>query len=481
MPTFAGAQGPATRPAEPISVQQPRPVDALIQQIREAQEPSSAIQAYAEARTVAPTDVAIEAAYVHRMAEFGLPEMANQQAQDLLVRSPEDGVAWAVVGYLAAKRDQMDAAATDVAAAAQLAPDNPFTQRTGAQIVAWADSRPDKAVLSAETRVAVNNIRSKLSNKAEYAQAYQGALSAYQRLSEAPAATTQPATAAPSAPVTIAPSDQTMVEPTYVPGPMSTSYPPPYESYAAPYYSSDVYAAPYWYPSYVYSNYWWWPTCSSFIIVDNDCREAFFRHDHDHDFGGFHGRDRGARIGDPHFFNHLGDASFNHGRSPGNAEFNHGRFPGNQSSAHGGFVMAPVGHGNPVAALPPIGHEPVRSGDVGKWGGGTRIVTWPSGPGTFSPAVPSGRILSGGERSLGGVRFEPRPSMPPMIGSPGGRGAWSSPAPSAGRGGGGEVFSHQAPSRVEGPAMSSGSGGERWSGGGGGREMSGGGRGGGRR
>ncbi len=469
MPTFAGAQGPATRPAEPIPVQQPRPVDVLIQQIREAQEPSSAIQAYAQARAVAPTDVAIQLAYVHRMAEFGLPEMANQQAQDLLVRSPQDGVAWAVVGYLAAKRDQMDAAATDVAAAAQLAPDDPFTQRTGAQIVAWADSRPDKAVVSAETRVAVDHIRNKLSGKPEYAQAYQGALSAYQRLAQAPTATTQPATVAPPAPAAMAPSDQTALEPTYVPAPLSTSYPPTYEM---PYYSSVVYAAPYWYPCDLHSNYWWWPTCSSFIIVDSHCREAFFRHDHDHDFGGFHGGDR-ARIGDAHFFNHLADANF----------FNHGRFPGNQSSAHGGFVMAPVGHGNPVAALPPSGPQPVRSGDVGKWGGGTRIVAWPAGPREFSPAAPSGRILSGENHSYGGVPIERRPSMPAMIGSPSpGRAAWSPAVPSVSRGGGGEAFSHEVRSRSDGPTMSSGfsgSSGERWSGGGGG--MSGGGRGGGHR
>ena len=150
------------------------------------------------------------------MAEFGLPEMADQQAQDLLARAPDDAVAWAVTGYVAAKRNQMDAAATNLVSAAQLAPDDVFVQRTGAQIVAWADSRKDKTEVTPQTLVAIGTIRNKLSGKPEFAQAYQEALDAYQRL--ASTAATQPATPAPAA---VAPGYDSMLEPNYNPDVLS--------------------------------------------------------------------------------------------------------------------------------------------------------------------------------------------------------------------------------------------------------------------
>ena len=80
---------------------------ASAQAILQAPDPSSAIQAYSYARINAPTDLAIEQAFVHRMVSFGLPEMADMQAADIIQHRSDDGVAWAVAAYMYAKRDQM--------------------------------------------------------------------------------------------------------------------------------------------------------------------------------------------------------------------------------------------------------------------------------------------------------------------------------------------------------------------------------------
>lgn len=445
VPPLVRAQEAATRPAEPVAVQQPSPANVLVQRVREAQDPSSAIQAYADARAVAPTDLEVQRAYVHRMSEFGLPEMANQQAQDLLTRAPDDGVAWAVVGYLAAKRDQMDSAATDLSSAAQLAPDNPFVQRACAQIVAWADSRKDKTEVSPQALVAVGNIRNKLNGKPEFAQSYQGALSAYQRIAMAPAATAQPPVTTPSEPATQAPGDDTLLGPSsYYPSPAVSGYEQPI--YPQPYYyTPSYYAEPYWYPSGFYGGYWWWPTASSFVFINDDFHNHF--NHHDHDFNDFHHHHGEADFRDPHFFDH-GGAFDHHGQS--------GHF-GDWTDPQRHFAMAPLDHSSRMTAVPQSDGRAFRSADPGRSFSGIRT----------SPSMAPSRVVAPTVQS---------PSlMPSRVFSPGVRGG--SPgivAVPQEHGGGGRIEGHAQPA---GAAMSPG---EHWSGGSVGSHGDGGGGGGGR-
>ena len=88
--------------------------------IQEAADPSSAIQAYARATAAGTTNVAAEQAFVHRMVSFGLPEMAETQAAELAQRMPTDGIAWAVLGYMNAKRDQLALGLSDMSMAAEM-------------------------------------------------------------------------------------------------------------------------------------------------------------------------------------------------------------------------------------------------------------------------------------------------------------------------------------------------------------------------
>src|SRR3954452_842620 len=133
---------PATAPALPPQ----------LAAIREARDPSAAINAYANAITQAngraEDIVAAEDALVRQMVSFGLPEMADTQAQDLVARDPKNGVAWAVAAHLAAKRGDPSAALSQVEVAAERSPDDPFVQRTAGQVLAWFDARADQSKVS---------------------------------------------------------------------------------------------------------------------------------------------------------------------------------------------------------------------------------------------------------------------------------------------------------------------------------------------
>ena len=61
-----------------------------IQAIAQAPDPSSAVQAYATAIGAEPGSVAAESAYLKRMIELGVPAMAEAQAQDLMLRDPNE-------------------------------------------------------------------------------------------------------------------------------------------------------------------------------------------------------------------------------------------------------------------------------------------------------------------------------------------------------------------------------------------------------
>src|SRR3954462_9556895 len=95
---------PTTAPAPTLST------SPGAEKIREAATPSQAVEAYAAAAPgVSGDDLnAVERAYVRRMIDFGLPEMAEAQAAELTRHTPDDGVAWGVLGFMSARRNKTD-------------------------------------------------------------------------------------------------------------------------------------------------------------------------------------------------------------------------------------------------------------------------------------------------------------------------------------------------------------------------------------
>ncbi|MDB5319328.1 MAG: hypothetical protein JWN40_959 [Phycisphaerales bacterium] len=247
-----------------------------ISAIERAPDPSSAIGAYAKGAAIERDGVAVEQAFVKRLAALGLPEMAETQARDLSKRRPDDGVAWAVVAYMDARNGDTAAGLQGILIANRQAGDDPFVQRTAAQLMAYYDYKADRTRIDIAMRTALEQMRNNLRGKTEYAQAYERASDAYARGLAAAAAAAVPAT-----PDYRPPTD-------------------PYDNSAAPAavynnYTYNTYApdAPYTdpYASY-YGGYAWWPSWwgPSLVVID---RPFFFHHRFDRD--DFFGHDRFGR------------------------------------------------------------------------------------------------------------------------------------------------------------------------------------------
>ena len=181
----------------PASTPSPQPVSDQVKALADAKDPSAAIDAYATALAASPGDVAVPATYLRKMVEFGLPEMAEKQALDVSTRDPNNGLAWAVLAYMDARRDRTSDALTKIVTATSHGSDDPFVLRTAAQLVAWYDARAAKDTLPAVLRDSVEKMRSGLSAKSGFAEPYQRAHDEY---AKNPAALDSGELAAPQGP-----------------------------------------------------------------------------------------------------------------------------------------------------------------------------------------------------------------------------------------------------------------------------------------
>src|SRR6516165_2434738 len=103
-------------------------VEDAVEAIQQAPDPSAAIAAYANGFAIDRNDPRLYDAYVSRMVDLGLPEIAYHQAQTLTTLQNNNGLAWGVVAYVDARRGQMPEAVSAINLAGQFAPDNKFVQ-----------------------------------------------------------------------------------------------------------------------------------------------------------------------------------------------------------------------------------------------------------------------------------------------------------------------------------------------------------------
>src|SRR5690242_10456834 len=165
-----GAAPAATRPE----------MAGAIQAVEQASDPSAAVTAYANGFAIDRNDPKLYQAYVNRMVDFGLPEMAYRQAQMLTTLDSNNGLSWGVVAYVEARRAQMPEALSAVISAGQFAPNNQFVQRTAGEILAWYDFKADKAQLSASTKDGVARLHGSLAREVAFSNAYETAKKAYE-------------------------------------------------------------------------------------------------------------------------------------------------------------------------------------------------------------------------------------------------------------------------------------------------------------
>ena len=208
---------------------------AAVQAIQQASDPSAAVSAYASGFAADRNNIALHNAYVMRMVDFGLPELAYHQAQLLTTLDAGNGLAWGVVAHVDARRTDMPAAITAIALAAESAPEHPFVQRTAGEIVAWYDAKGAQAFVSESSRAGIAKIRALMETRPAYTEAYNAARKAYAQRTGA-----TPAVAEESPPDGTGPYD---------------GCPPPPPAYDA----ADLYSD--WGPDWVdyWPWYWWWP------------------------------------------------------------------------------------------------------------------------------------------------------------------------------------------------------------------------------
>jgi hypothetical protein len=433
MPLTLQAAGPATtKPAAvaPAAQTAETRLAAQIQAIRQAQDPSAAIQAYHDASAGGPADVAVERAYVARMVDFGLPEMADAQAQDVIRRNPQDGLSWAVAAYMSAKRDQNDLALKDVATAVRLDPGNTFVLRTAGQVAAWYDTQAAQTRTPEEARASLAAIKAQLAGNAAYAEAYRSAGEAYRQLASADTAALATQPAAPpeeqpwvstypysyrptTAAATTQPppdtgvSDETAYNPIYVPPATNyTAYNDYYYNYPNPYVSYPYYND--WWPGPFWGASSWWPTFGSVVIIDNN-----FNH---HGHKNFH-------CNDPTFFNRHGH-NFNFVRHDGNT-FAHGRH---------GNAFADRNHGNTF-----VGHTRGGTATVNNRLGrdtlasGTTLHRQSITPSWQRPGGSGSRVLVPDHHGSGAMTFNRGGTT--TINRGGAMSAWTRPSPAFSGGG----------------------------------------------
>ena len=187
---------------------QPTTVAAAIQAIQQAPDPSAVIAAYGSGLAITVNDPKLHEAYVARMVDMGLPEMAFHQAETLATLQPNNGLAWGVVAYVDARRGQMPEAVAAVNLAGQFASSNKFVAHTGGEILAWYDLKADKSKLPDNAKDGLTRIRGLLDKQPDFTQAYDTARQAYQTQTNAaqPSVSTAPAEIASNAQSPAAPA-----------------------------------------------------------------------------------------------------------------------------------------------------------------------------------------------------------------------------------------------------------------------------------
>ena len=159
---------------------------AAIQAVEQAPDPSATVAAYVNGAAVDRNDPNLSEAYVIRMVDLGLPELAFHQAQTLTTLQSDNGLAWGVVAYVEARRGNMAEAISAINLAGQFAPTAPLVERTAGEIMAWYDIKADKATLSENAHRGLATIRGLLEKRPEFADAYETAKKAYQAQTKTP-------------------------------------------------------------------------------------------------------------------------------------------------------------------------------------------------------------------------------------------------------------------------------------------------------
>jgi len=166
---------PASKPASrPTSQPTTKPDSAIviarcIKDIRDAARPEQAGTAYAKGCQANRQDPALHNAYMLRLIQFKQLPLADYPARTLTTLEPENALAWAVSGYNAAKKGDLDRAMKCLTHAAAINPQDKATAANLGQMIAWYDSLPKPPFrLSAAEAATLKEARNNLANDPDF-------------------------------------------------------------------------------------------------------------------------------------------------------------------------------------------------------------------------------------------------------------------------------------------------------------------------
>lgn len=160
----------------------------IYQDIQLADDPATAAYAYERGASGGADRLALNRVYMYRMIELGLPGQAEQAAEELLEDDPFDGVAWAVLAYCDAARNDTIAGLAQVVMAVERAPNDPFVLGVAGKLMAWYryPGLGDQVTLPPELARRLDEIHAQLGGDQHYMAAFAAAFEYYASQAAAP-------------------------------------------------------------------------------------------------------------------------------------------------------------------------------------------------------------------------------------------------------------------------------------------------------
>ncbi len=179
-PARGDTKPPTTQPAATTAAR----LAPFLKAIRQANDARVVMRAYTRALAVDRHNVELHRAYMRRMLTFGLPQIAQHPARELVRLEAADGMAWGLIGYIHGRRGELVAAFEATMRAAELTDDDPSVLNNAGQLVAWHEQDDTAPVPPDAARRTLARLRARLAKKPVFDQAYKRMEAAYQHQGE---------------------------------------------------------------------------------------------------------------------------------------------------------------------------------------------------------------------------------------------------------------------------------------------------------
>jgi hypothetical protein len=147
----------------------------IAEAIRTAADPVAAADAYARGFAVDPNNFPLHKAYLARMLEADLPEMAYDSARVVAAAEADHDVAWSVLAHQHIRRGQAAQAAAALVRAAGIVKENAFAQAVAGEVVGTMAARAEAVSLPRSVRDGIKAVQLAVANTDPYRRAYRKA------------------------------------------------------------------------------------------------------------------------------------------------------------------------------------------------------------------------------------------------------------------------------------------------------------------